>query len=185
MTVIGEIGYDMSQGILTRTARRLDLGIEGDGFFVINSPEGPLYSRNGSFHVNALGQIVDPTGDVVAGTSGTLVLPGNKSSLPVNVSRDGTVSIEGAAIGKVRVVNFSDPSILTPVGATRFEAPEDVAPDEASDYSIHQGAQESSNVNVASEMVDLITVTRMYEANLKVIIAQDERMANILGVALA
>ena len=175
---------DFSQGPVTRTGRPLDLAIEGEGLFVLETPEGNLYTRDGTFHTNELGRLVDSLGRGVAGEGGPVTVPSTVPLTTVQVGRDGTISAAGQTLGKLRLVKFAADDELFPVGGGAYRAPDGATPAAADAASVHQGFQESSNVNAVEEMVGLITVTRLYEANLKAVSVQDETMKNILQVAL-
>ncbi len=183
--VVGKTFIDFTQGRLVRTGRALDVALQGKGgFFVIETPEGPLYTRNGVFRLNAQGQLVDSSGRTVAGESGPITIPSNVGPGGVNVSTGGQISANGQSIGKFRIVQFDKPDLLRPVGDNCFRAPTSAGSKPAEKFNVHQGCQEGSNVNIVKELVDLITVTRLYEANAKSISAHDERMKNILQVAM-
>jgi flagellar basal-body rod protein FlgF len=184
-TIDGRIAIDQTQGPLTNTARPLDVAIDGEGFFVIETPQGPLYTRNGSFDVNSQGQLVDSVGRTVSGEGGPITLPGGVGLSQISVAPDGTVSAAGRNIGKLALVRFSDTSVLEPVGQSCFKAPQGVAPETAASVKVRQYFQESSNVNVVEELVGLIAVTRLYEANVKAIERQDEQTRNLLQVAMS
>ena len=110
---------------------------------------------------------------------------GARVKLSDSVASELSVSLGSQPpIGKLRVVQFEDESLLAPVGEGNFYAG-DATATEPTDYTVRQGFCEASNVSVVEELVDLITVTRLYEANLKSITAQDDRMKEILGVATA
>jgi len=184
-SVTSKLLVDYTQGALTQTGRALDMALAGGGFFVIETPDGPLFSRNGAFHVNSRRELVDMSGRVVAGQSGPLILPPDTSTLSVTVSADGRISADGQQIGRLKIVEFDDPKSLIPVGRNCFRAPADAAPAPARSAKVQQGFQEASNVNIMQELVGLITVTRLYEANIKSIRVQDEQMKNILNVAMS
>ncbi len=179
---------DFTQGPLVQTGRSLDLALTGKGLFVVEDPAAPggrLYTRNGVFRTNAARQLVDAAGRLVQGDAGPIVLPDSVGIERVSVSREGQVSAGGQAIGKLQVVSFEDESVLQPVGASTFRAAADVQPAPATGFGVHQGFQEGSNVSTVEELVRLIMVTRLYEANIKTAKVQDERMANILRVAMS
>lgn len=177
---------DFSQGSLVQTGRTLDLALQGEkAFFVVETPDGPRYTRNGVFQVNAQGQLVSSAGHNVAGEGGPIVIPADAGSMGVSVSTDGQVIAGGQSVGKLKIVEFDDPTTLQQVGANAFLAPRAVQPGAAAGASVHQGFQEASNVSTVEELVDLITVTRLYEANLKMIQAQDERMQSVNKVAMS
>jgi len=187
-TVNAGTAVDFSQGGLVRTGRTLDLALAGDGFFVVESPEaagGVLYTRNGAFRTNGQRQLVDAAGRLVAGEGGPIVLPTSVGLDRVSVSSDGTVSAGGQAVGKLRLAAFADPRELKAVGASLFEAPAGVLAEAPQGTKVHQGFQEASNVATVEELVTLIMVTRLYEAGMKTISAQDERMKNLIQVAMS
>ena len=183
--VVGSLSLDLTQGPLLQTGRPLDVALDGEGFFVLETPDGPLYTRNGAFRTNASNQLVDAAGNLVAGESGPIVIPPSASQEQVHVGRDGTIYADGQAIGKLRMVRFEDPSVLTPRSSGAFVADDGASPQTASP-AVQQGFREGSNVSVVEEMVKLITISRMYEANMKTLSAtQDERLRSLLDVAMA
>jgi len=183
-TVQGETVIDFTQGMLTRTDRPLDCALQGEGFFVIETPEGVLYTRNGSFHVNPQRQLVDLSGRIVAGQAGPITIPSNCPANKIQISTEGLVHAGGTEIGRLRLVEFEDTSVLVPVGSNCFIPPDGATPVTATETKVYQGFQEHSNLSVVGELVNLITVTRLYEANLKAIQTQDERVKQLLEIAI-
>ena len=180
-----QMALDLSPGNMIQTDRTLDFALYGKGFFVIETPNGPLYTRQGVFQTNLNGQIVDLSGRVVAGMSGPISLPANVDPLSLNVSSDGRISANGVAIGQFRVVEFPDrENELVPVGETCFQAPRDVTPVDATSPVVKQGYQEGSNVRVVDELVNLITVSRLYEANMRTASVAREMSSSMLSVAM-
>ena len=181
-----QTAFDFSQGSFVETGRTLDFVLCGKGFFVIETPEGPLYTRNGAFSTNRNGQIVDMEGRTVAGEAGPITVPPTVGVSQVTVSSDGVISANGTAIGKFRLVSFGDnESKLIPAGANCFRmAEEGVTPAKAEHIVVKQGYQESSNVNIVDELVDMIMVSRLYEANMKFLSAQKETTGSIMSVAM-
>jgi len=184
-TITAETSIDFSQGNLVRTDQPLDLALEGKGFFVVETPDGPVYTRAGTFHVNHLGRLVDAAGRGVAGEGGPITVPNTVGFTETSVSPEGRVYAAGADIGKLRMVTFEDESALSSVGEGNYQAPTSAAPQPATKATVHQGFREASNVNVVEALVGLITVTRLYEANIKAIASQDEQMKTILQAALS
>jgi len=177
---------DFSQGSLTQTGATLDLALEGKGFFVIKTLEGDLYTRCGKFRVDGQRQIVDPSGRIVAGTGGgPIVLPASRSTSDLHVSQNGTVHAGGAPVGRLEIVDFDDLSVLTQKSNGCFQAADGAEPQDAEAPCVRQGFVEGSNVSLVDELVGLITVTRLYEANVKSISVQDEQMKTILQVAMS
>ncbi len=176
---------DIHQGALRETGPALDLAINGGGFFVIETPNGVFYTRHGGFQLNSDRQLVDSTGQTVAGENGPITIPPDVSPTQISVSLEGNVSAGGSVVGTLRIVDFENLQDLKRVGVTHFEVPPGVDPIPAKSFSVSQKYQESSNVNIVRELVNLIMVTRVYQANLKSVQVQDERMKNLLQVALA
>jgi len=183
-TASGSTSVDFRQGALAHTGRPLDLALQGEGFFVIQTPGGELYTRNGSFRLDAEGQLVDASGRIVAGEDGPVVAPRNTSPLEIRISGDGRVTAGGRRIATLRVVRFPDASVLRPVGMNCFKPPGEVRPTDAEGAVVHQGYRESSNVSTVEELVRLITITRLYQANVKSITSRDDRLKNLLAVAM-
>lgn len=184
-TVVGSPVLDFSQGHLVRTERPLDLALNGKGFFVLETPQGPLYTRNGSFQTNAQGQLVDGAGRTVAGEGGPLMIPQGAAGQSLQVGSDGRLMAGRTEIGKLRLVEFTDPQVLTPAGQSALQAPAGTAPAAATKTTVHQGYQEASNVSAVEELVGLITVSRLYEANAKVVQLNSEASRTLLNVALS
>lgn len=177
---------DFSQGNIVQTGRPLDLALYGKAFFVIETPEGPLYTRNGVFRTNQTGQIVDSEGRIVAGQAGPIVIPTSVGLSQLNVSSDGSISAGGTAIGRFRVVDFGDnENKLVPAGANCYQVPQDILPTTAENVIVKQGFQEASNVQLVDELVNMLIVARLYEANVNVISAQSEASDSIMDVANA
>jgi flagellar basal-body rod protein FlgF len=179
---------DFSQGDIVETARPLDLALYGKGFFVIETPNGPLYTRNGIFHINQNGQIVDSSGNIIAGQAGPITIPTSVSLSELNVSSDGTIGAGGTTIGRFRIVDFGDnENRLVPAGANCYcvsEGSEDIEPAAAENVVVRQGYQEASNVELIDELVDMIMVCRLYEANMKLVSSQAETSSSIIDVAM-
>ncbi|OHB56507.1 MAG: hypothetical protein A2Y07_09300 [Planctomycetes bacterium GWF2_50_10] len=177
--------FDFSQGHLVHTGNHLDWAMSGKGFFTIETPDGPLYSRNGIFKVNNKGQIVDLEGRLLAGKDGALVLPESLSVTDITVSEDGFVKAGENTMGQLKIADFGkDEAKLVPVGKNCWAPPSFIKPKEVAEISIKQGYQESSNVEMVDEMVDLITVSRMYQSNMKMMTADTDNTKSILGVAM-
>jgi len=157
-SVLGGSQLDLAQGTLEKTGNELDFGIEGPGFFVVQTASGKAFTRNGNFHVSAKGQLVTSAGDPVLGDNGPIPIVG----APVSVSADGTISVNGALAGKLKVVDFPAGTPLESLGKTYYSAPEQAATP-ATDASIEQGKLEGSNVNPVTSAVELITVQRYAE----------------------
>lgn len=178
--------FDFSQGGIVETGRELDFALYGKGFFVIETPNGPLYTRNGTFSTNQNGQIVDFQGRIVAGQAGAITIPNNVSLSQLFVSSDGKISAEGTAIGQFRLVDFGDnEDKLVPAGSNCYHMTEaDIQPAPAENVVVKQGYQEASNVEIIDELVDLIMVSRLYEANMNFINAGKDTSSSLMSVAM-
>jgi flagellar basal-body rod protein FlgF len=151
-------------GPYQHTGNPWECAIQGDGFFVLNGPNGPLYTRNGQFHVNADGELVNPSGYTVSGSNGPLRIPANAGQ--IIIAQDGTITADDAPVGQLRLAMFDDPSRLDRVGATLFAAPNGIEP-QTSTALVRQGYREGSNVQIVQEMVQMIAGMRQYEAAAK------------------
>ena len=127
--ISAEGAVDFSQGSLVNSGRSLDVAILGKGFFVVETPDGPLYTRNGVFQFNTQGQLVDLNNRIVAGVGGPIVVPSNVSELDINVAGDGNVTANGSVLGKLRVVDFKDQeSQLESAGRSCFRVDPEIRP---------------------------------------------------------
>jgi len=153
--VLGGQSLVMSPGSLEQTGNPLDLALQGDGFFVVNSPQGLRYTRNGSFSVDSTGHLVTSEGYSVMGAKGPITLPPGK----VTVSNDGTISVGDTLVGKLQVVQFPPNTHLTAESNANFSAPAGAAQPLTSAH-IREGALEGSNVNPVEEEVNLVTLQR-------------------------
>jgi len=177
--------FDFSQGTLVQTDRTLDVALYGKGFFVLESPEGPLYTRHGIFQTNQNGQIVDTAGRLVAGVAGPLIVPPNVDVSEIHVDSAGRVSAGQAALGQFQIVEFADKeNQLLPAGLNSFRAPKDVPPKDSTNVAVRQGYEEASNVKLVDELVNMIMVSRMYEANMKLTTVNRDNTSSVIGVAM-
>jgi flagellar basal body rod protein FlgG len=178
--------FDFSQGNIGQTGGPLDFALCGKGLFVIETPDGPLYTRNGTFLTNQNSQIVDSLGRIVAGEAGPITVPANVSLQDLHVSSDGAVSAGGTPIGKFRLVDFQDDqNKLIPVGEGCYRMPDTtIIPVPAERLVVKQGYQEASNVKIIDELVDMIVVSRLYEANMKSLAAAKEASSSLTSAAM-
>jgi flagellar basal-body rod protein FlgF len=181
-----DTSFDFSQGNVVKTDRKLDFALFGKGFFQIETPEGPVYTRNGVFNISPNRQIIDFQGRIVSGQAGPITIPGNIEISQVSVSDDGSLSADGTTIGQFMLVDFGDnESKLVPIGGNCYRMTEpDIEPVTAENVIVKQGCQESSNVQIIDELVDLIMVSRLYEANMNFLSAGKERTSSLISVAM-
>lgn len=192
---IGENYTDYSQGSLRETSNNTDFSIGGDGFFAISytNKAGETfvkYTRDGAFALNVDGYLVTKDGDYVLNQNGAdTTNPGQENfiqldpNLPFTVDTSGNIFQDGAFLGKIGVIDFVDYNYLEHYGENMYQLVDGGQLAEAN-VEVYQGVLEMSNVNVVSEMVEMITVTRAYETNQKVIQTVDstiDKAVNNLG----
>ena len=158
--LLGGDRLSMAQGAIQQTGNPLDLAIEGEGFFQVQTPNGIRYTRDGGFHRAQNGQLVTSAGEPVLSTAGQPipVPPGE-----VSVGVDGALSVAGGVVATVGVFTFPAGSQLTPEGANRYIAPEGSAPASAMHATVHQGAIEAANQDVIQGSLNLIVMQRQAE----------------------
>jgi flagellar basal-body rod protein FlgF len=154
------VARDFTEGSLTQTGAPLDVAIEGRGFFQINTPSGPRYTRDGRFRVDATGTLVDQDGDPVDGGGG-IVLDPKKG--PVSISANGVVSQSGQGVGKIALYNFDSLAALSKDGNNLFRNDSNLTPT-ATNAQMRQGFLEQSNVDPVRQITRLIEVNRAYDA---------------------
>ncbi|MFW6306725.1 MAG: flagellar basal-body rod protein FlgF [Bacillota bacterium] len=178
---LGEVGggvmteetfTNFTQGGVRQTGNQLDIAIEGSGFFVVDTPQGLRYTRDGNFTLNEDGQIVTQQGYPVMGERGPLQTIAGQS---INIDGDGQLYLGDIRGDQIRVANFENNQALEKTGDNLYMTEAD--PQEADgDYQLRQGYLENSNVNIVEEMANMIQVTRHYEANQKVITSIDSTL---------
>jgi flagellar basal-body rod protein FlgF len=173
-------GINFVAGETHPTRREFDIAIQGEGFFELQRADGTkVYTRAGEFHVRADRTLVNSGGDELLSDGGapiTLVAGAG----PLTVNRDGTIVQGENSLGRVSVQKFSNPAALVPLTGGQFSAPAGMQPERADNPELLQGYLEGSNVTALREMVDLVLISRAYEANQKIIKAVDEQMGKTL-----
>ena len=174
-----------TQGQVTQTGKELDIAIQGDGFFEIQRPDGTTaYTREGSFNLNASGQVV--TSDGLPVLSGFQAVPTGTTS--ISVAETGEVTVEGPSGSqtyRISLTRFANPAGLKSLGGNLYEetnasgTPEQGNPGEQGFGQVLQRYLEGSNVNIVEEMVNLIVAQRAYEINSKSIQTSDEMLQNV------
>lgn len=164
---------DTSLGPMEETGNPLDVAINGQGYFEIETDFGRFYTRNGRFMLDADGMIVTGSGHPVMSTDGTpFFIAPNESE--ITIGRDGTVSTENGAIGRMNIVSFEDEQALLRVQAGLYDAG-DQNPTAAEGMAIEQGMLEGSNIIATEQITDLIKIQRAYEAVQKIIEEESQR----------
>jgi flagellar basal body rod protein FlgG len=152
---------DFAQGPLRATGNSLDLAIDGEGFFTVSSPNGRLYTRNGSFQLSPDGTLVNSDGYPVLSATGSKVQSLNGA--PLEVTPDGNVSQQGQLLGQIVPVIFSAPSAVNKRGANYFYLSEPGATATASNSPVYQGRLEDSNAGPAEGAIRLVGILRQFE----------------------
>src|SRR5436305_348420 len=174
----------MTQGTLSQTGNDLDLAIGGEGMFKILMPDGTFqYTRDGTFQMDNQGRIVTAQGNPV---QPTITIPDKASGISINAQGQVSVTLPGSTtstiVGQIGLTRFTNKAGLLPVGSNQFaDTPSSGPPQDGTANvdgygTITQGSLEQANVDVVSEMSDLIAAQRAYEMNAKVISAADQML---------
>lgn len=168
----------MEQGALTQTNGRFDFAIEGDGFFMIESADGPLLTRAGAFTPNAAGELVTPDGLRLLDSGGAAVfIPPDAAS--ISLAADGTLSADGAPITEIGLFLPADPNDISHRDGVRFAVPGGTQPI-VENVAIIQGFLENSNVNPVTEITRMIEIQRAYEQGQSFLEREDERIRSVM-----
>lgn len=171
----------MAQGTLTQTNGSFDFAIEGEGFFLIETPAGERLTRAGNFSPNPEGDLVTTDGFRVMDSGGSPVfVPGSAEN--VSVASDGTVSADGQPLGQIGLFMPIDPTGMVREGGVMFRAEAGTQP--AENARILQGFLEGSNVNPISQLARMIQVQRSYEMGQSFLEAEDERIRNAVNTLI-
>ena len=170
--MLAEEKIDFSIGSLEETGSPLDLALGGKGFFTLATPQGISYSRNGAFHLDGAGYLVNSHGDYVLGLNGPIFI----GTSNFTVSLDGSLMLNDEYVDTLLITTFNDESLLEKAGHDLYLAPQEAGPSplDSTQVAVKQSYIEKPNLNMVNEMVNMLTVIRTYEANQKVIQAIDE-----------
>ncbi|WP_170361880.1 flagellar hook-basal body complex protein [Ruegeria arenilitoris] len=167
----------LQQGLLTETGGQFDFAIEGDGFFMVETPSGNRLTRAGAFSPSAEGDLVTMDGHRVLDSNGAPVfIPPDAAS--IDVGSDGTLSIEGQLLGQIGVYRVADPKTLVREGSTQFRAEGEIDPVE--NPVVLQRFLEGSNVNAVEQVTRLVEIQRAYELGQSFLETEDERLRGAL-----
>jgi len=170
---------DMSEGALTQTSNPLDVAVRGNGFMVIDTPQGPRYTRNGHFRLDESGQMVTADGfPVLSNSDQPFFFAPNEQN--VTIAADGTVSTENGQVGKIRVVGFENAQDLRKVSGGLFET--EAQPQDVDRPQVVQGMIEESNIKPVVEVTKMIELQRSYEAVQRMIDNESERVRKAIDV---
>lgn len=162
---------NMSQGPIAMTGNPLDVAIEGEGFFTIQGPDGPLYTRDGAFTLTGDGRLVTSEGRAVLDSGGAPITLDPQGETP-SIGRDGVIRVAGVEAGRIGVASFAAPGALLKVGDNLWDA-QDQAPGTFEGVTL-QGALEGSNVRPVVELTRLIEISRAYQNAARVVSGADE-----------
>ena len=166
-----------AQGVLKQTNGTFDLAIEGDGYFLIQTPDGERLTRAGHFTPNENGDLVTADGYPVLDAGGAPIFVPVGAG-PISIGADGVISAAGQLVGQVGLVVPVNPEGVTREGGTRFVAPDGFDP--ADNGRILQGFLEGSNVNPTLEIARMIEVQRAYELGQSFMDKEDERIRAVM-----
>lgn len=153
---------DFSQGTLQNTGNATDLGLSGSGFFSVNGPNGPLYTRNGNFHISSQGTLVSSEGYSVRMSDGSALQ--TDPNFPIKVQSDGQILQNGNVIGQLELTEFKDPTQLTKSAAAYFSSPGTQAgATPAANTQVNQGELETSNAQPAESAARMVSLLRNFE----------------------
>lgn len=167
----------MTQGSLAQTGGTFDLAVEGDGFFLIETPNGQRLTRAGAFQPNENGDLVTADGYQVLDAGGAPVFVPQGVGR-IGISPDGTISAAGQPIGQIGLVTPLDPNQMTREGGVMFNAQGGFEP--APDARMMQGFLEDSNVNPILQVSRMIEVQRAYELGQSFLDKEDERIRGVI-----
>jgi flagellar basal-body rod protein FlgF len=162
---------DMRQGPIAMTGNPLDIAIEGEGFIMVEGPEGPLYTRDGALSLTGDGRLVTSEGRAVLNSGGAPIVFDPQGESP-SIGRDGAIRVAGVEAGRIGVVQFAAPGALSKVGDNLWDAQGQAS--ETFEGVVLQGALEGSNVRPVIELTRLIEISRAYQSAAKIVSDADD-----------
>lgn len=183
---IGESYTDFSQGSLRDTGNTYDIALGSDGFFNIeftnkSGETSTKYTRDGGFTVTKEGYLVTKDGDYVLGNNGRIQLSPTAGSTVFDES--GNIYQDERLVDSLKITVFEDNNYLTHYGETMWDAKEGAVAKDAENPKIYQGYLEMSNASVVKEMVNMITISRQYEANQKMLTTFDDTLSKAMTIS--
>lgn len=170
-SAVDEIATDHLQGAMQTTGNTYDLAISGEGYFVVNTIDGPRYTRDGGFYRSSTGRLENMRGQEVLSAQGRpITIPEDAQN--VTITSDGRIYANGGEIGQLSIVAFDGKNAVVKQGDNLYRPQEGAQPRQATG-SVEQGMLEMSNTSVVTEMVELINNYRVYEAGSKAVQTQD------------
>lgn len=167
---VTDTALDTTPGTITGTGNPLDLALEGDGFFVVQTPGGERFVRTGSFQLDSNRQLVDGRGNPLLSEEGPILLPPGA----VTIDDTGAVQVNGRTVQRLRVEQVQDPASLQHEGGTQFVPDPSRRPVALADRKVRQGALEESNVNPMLSMTSMLDLLGKFTAAQKVLTTIDD-----------
>ncbi|MEX2312309.1 MAG: flagellar basal-body rod protein FlgF [Rhodospirillales bacterium] len=170
---------DTKPGAIEHTGNPLDIAIQGEGYLVVQTPEGERYTRNGRLQLDNAGQLVNQLGQPILADGGAPMVFAPEDT-EITISKDGTVSTNNGELGKLRVVTFDNDQLLSRTSSAQFSTSEDNPARDVDTPTVLQGAVEGSNVEPILEMARMIEVHRAYDGVKSFIEREDERQRQMI-----
>jgi flagellar basal-body rod protein FlgF len=161
--------HDFAAGSIQQTGNPLDVALQGEGFFAIQTPAGERWTKSGAFQIDASGVLVDLNGNPVLSDGGEITFDANETD--ITIAPDGTILTNAGSKGQLRIVEFERPQELAREGDNYFSGGNPIAAEET---AVMQGAIERSNVSGVGEMAEMIRVQRAYQSLASLMQKQDE-----------
>lgn len=166
---------DLAEASLETTGNPLDLSLAGTGFFAVQGPEGPLYTRDASLVRGLDGTLLHRSGHPILTEGGPVIVP---ESGTLEVAADGTVKVDGASVGRLQVMELPDPTLLRLAGRNLIQTNAEVLPVESP--QVVQGAVEGANSDPVATMIEMLAVLRSFQANQSAISTQDASLGQLI-----
>jgi flagellar basal-body rod protein FlgF len=158
--VVQGTAINFTSGSYLRTGGDLDVALEGDGFFAVETPAGTRYTRNGNFHLSSKGQLLTMEGFPVLGNKGAIQLPRGE----ISISQDGDIQVDRNRADKLKIVAFKDQKQLEKMGSSLFQPVGGMREETAKGVMVRQGFLEQSNVNPVKQMTEMLSILRQFES---------------------
>lgn len=163
---------DTADGGLMQTGNTLDLALNGPGYFVVETPAGPRYTRNGNFRLDQDGRIVTSDGHALLdGQNRPVSVPPGETR--IEISAKGAVTTESGEVGRIQVVSFADEQALRKLGSGLYDTDQEPQP-VAATTEVRQGMIEGSNVRAVAEITTMMEVMRRYQSAQRIVDAEHE-----------
>jgi len=164
--------HNTAEGPLEQTGNPLDIAIHGPGYFQVDTPGGPRYTRDGHFQLDSTGMVVTSAGYPLLQQNGNPIVIAPTES-QITIAGDGTVNTENGVVGQIQVVNFANEQQLQPMGDGTYQTTQNAIP--VAHASVAQGMLEESNVQPVAEMTSMLNILRNYEGVMNMIQSEHDR----------